>query len=203
MWKVKNVERLTAILFRDFMIRTIAASISCLRSSSTLLRVSFRSGSDSPLAATVWIFTLHESNNNNFELQILNVDCVYVWSLTYDTSKQSHRSHRIRLLAQCPLFLLIVAIAVEQSCPSTTIAMRESNLFPEYRSLAKFPRKSFADGCWTASIHTSGARNKVLLIISINQIICRVFHEEISQPKTLHEKSIIAMKSTVLVIPLF
>jgi hypothetical protein len=40
------------------MIRTIAASISCLRSSSTLLRVSFRSGSDSPLAATVWILTL-------------------------------------------------------------------------------------------------------------------------------------------------
>ena len=38
--------------------RTIAASISCFRSSSTLLLVSFLSGSDSPLAATVWIFTL-------------------------------------------------------------------------------------------------------------------------------------------------
>lgn len=45
---------------RAFIILTIAASISCLRSSSTLPRVSLRSGSDSPLAATVWIFTLQE-----------------------------------------------------------------------------------------------------------------------------------------------
>lgn len=49
---------LTDNFFRDFMIRTIAASISCFRSSSTLLLVSLRSGSDSPLAATVWILTL-------------------------------------------------------------------------------------------------------------------------------------------------
>lgn len=41
------------IRFRAFMIRTMAASISCFRSSSTLLLVSFRSGSDSPLAVTV------------------------------------------------------------------------------------------------------------------------------------------------------
>lgn len=45
--------RLTESRLRDFMILTIAASISCLRSSSTLLRVSRRSGSVSPLAATV------------------------------------------------------------------------------------------------------------------------------------------------------
>lgn len=44
---------LTVIRLRDFMIRTMAASISCFRSSSTLLRVSLRSGSDSPFAATV------------------------------------------------------------------------------------------------------------------------------------------------------
>lgn len=44
---------LTVMRLRDFMIRTIAASISCFRSSSTLLRVSLRSGSDSPFAATV------------------------------------------------------------------------------------------------------------------------------------------------------
>lgn len=49
---------LTANFLRDFMILTIAASISCFLSSSTLLRVSRRSGSVSPLAATVWIFTL-------------------------------------------------------------------------------------------------------------------------------------------------
>lgn len=53
-------EILTAIFFRAFIILTIAASISCFRSSSTLLRVSFRSGSDSPLAATVWILTLQK-----------------------------------------------------------------------------------------------------------------------------------------------
>ena len=38
--------------FRDFIIRTIAASISCLRSSSIFDRVSRRSGSDSPFANT-------------------------------------------------------------------------------------------------------------------------------------------------------
>ncbi len=44
---------LCCIFFLDFMIRTIAASISCFRSSSTFCRVSFLSGSDSPcLAAT-------------------------------------------------------------------------------------------------------------------------------------------------------
>lgn len=48
----------TCIVFLAFIIRTMAASISCFRSSSTLERVSFLSGSDSPLAATVWIFTL-------------------------------------------------------------------------------------------------------------------------------------------------
>lgn len=50
----------TGIRFRAFMIRTIAASISCFRSSSTLLRVSLLSGSDSPFAATVCIFTLNK-----------------------------------------------------------------------------------------------------------------------------------------------
>lgn len=45
------------ILFRAFMIRTMAASISCFLSSSTLLRVSFLSGSDSPLAVTACILT--------------------------------------------------------------------------------------------------------------------------------------------------
>lgn len=44
---------LCCIFFLDFMIRTIAASISCFLSSSTFCRVSFLSGSDSPcLAAT-------------------------------------------------------------------------------------------------------------------------------------------------------
>ena len=44
---------LCCIFFLDFMMRTMAASISCLRSSSTFCRVSFLSGSDSPcLAAT-------------------------------------------------------------------------------------------------------------------------------------------------------
>lgn len=51
----------TGIRFRAFIIRTMAASISCFRSSSTLLRVSLLSGSDSPFAATVWIFTLHKT----------------------------------------------------------------------------------------------------------------------------------------------
>lgn len=58
--------QLTDIRLRDFIIRTIAASISCFLSSSTLLRVSFRSGSDSPLAATVWIFTLKETETKIF-----------------------------------------------------------------------------------------------------------------------------------------
>jgi hypothetical protein len=49
---------LTGIRLRAFIILTIAASISCFRSSSTLFLVSLRSGSDSPFAATVWIFTL-------------------------------------------------------------------------------------------------------------------------------------------------
>lgn len=44
---------LCCIFFLDFMIRTMAASISCFLSSSTFCRVSFLSGSDSPcLAAT-------------------------------------------------------------------------------------------------------------------------------------------------------
>lgn len=44
---------LCCIFFLDFMMRTIAASISCFLSSSTFWRVSFLSGSDSPcLAAT-------------------------------------------------------------------------------------------------------------------------------------------------------
>ena len=38
--------------FLAFMIRTMAASISCFLSSSTLFLVSLRSGSDSPFAAT-------------------------------------------------------------------------------------------------------------------------------------------------------
>lgn len=64
----KNIgEILTAIFFLDFIIRTIAASISCLRSSSTLLRVSLCSGSDSPLAATVWILTLKSQANKRFD----------------------------------------------------------------------------------------------------------------------------------------
>lgn len=49
---------LTGIRLRAFIILTIAASISCFLSSSTLFLVSLRSGSDSPFAATVWIFTL-------------------------------------------------------------------------------------------------------------------------------------------------
>lgn len=44
---------LCCIFFLDFMMRTMAASISCFLSSSTFCRVSLRSGSDSPcLAAT-------------------------------------------------------------------------------------------------------------------------------------------------------
>lgn len=44
---------LCCIFFLDFIIRTIAASISCFLSSSTFCLVSFLSGSDSPcLAAT-------------------------------------------------------------------------------------------------------------------------------------------------------
>lgn len=43
----------TGIRFLSFIMRTIAASISCFLSSSTLLRVSLLSGSDSPFAATV------------------------------------------------------------------------------------------------------------------------------------------------------
>jgi len=57
---IKKFKLRTAIRFRAFIIRTIAASISCFRSSSTLLRVSLLSGSDSPFAATVWIFTLNK-----------------------------------------------------------------------------------------------------------------------------------------------
>jgi len=63
---IKKFKLRTAIRFRAFIIRTIAASISCFRSSSTLLRVSLLSGSDSPFAATVWIFTL------NKEIQIFS-----------------------------------------------------------------------------------------------------------------------------------
>lgn len=44
--------------FRAFIILTIAASISCFLSSSTLLLVSLRSGSDSPFAVTACILTL-------------------------------------------------------------------------------------------------------------------------------------------------
>lgn len=58
-WVTSATKTLCCIFFLDFIIRTIAASISCFLSSSTFCLVSFLSGSDSPcLAATVWILTL-------------------------------------------------------------------------------------------------------------------------------------------------
>lgn len=52
-WLTSATRTLCCIFFLDFMIRTMAASISCFLSSSTFCRVSFLSGSDSPcLAAT-------------------------------------------------------------------------------------------------------------------------------------------------------
>jgi len=60
MMKIGRYDQLTAMRLRAFIMRTIAASISCFRSSSTLPRVSLRSGSDSPLAATVCILTLQQ-----------------------------------------------------------------------------------------------------------------------------------------------
>lgn len=77
---------LTAIFFRAFIILTIAASISCFRSSSTLLRVSFRSGSDSPLAATVWILTLwynYEAWQFDFKICCSKIG-TYLWN--FDTN---------------------------------------------------------------------------------------------------------------------
>lgn len=54
---------LCCIFFLDFIMRTIAASISCFLSSSTFCRVSFLSGSDSPcLAATAEIKGLNLFN---------------------------------------------------------------------------------------------------------------------------------------------
>ncbi len=55
---------LCCMRFRAFIILTMAASISCFLSSSTFVLVSFRSGSDSPFAATVWIFTLNNLDVN-------------------------------------------------------------------------------------------------------------------------------------------
>lgn len=49
------IKRLCSMVFRSFMIRTIAASIWCFLSSSTLSWVCLRSPSDSTRLATVWI----------------------------------------------------------------------------------------------------------------------------------------------------
>lgn len=70
---------LCCIFFLDFIIRTMAASISCFLSSSTFCRVSFLSGSDSPcLAATKkerqkqGIYLKKKSPSSRMEHQIKN-----------------------------------------------------------------------------------------------------------------------------------
>ena len=62
--------------FRDFMMRTIAASISCRRSSSTLFRVSFCSGSVSPYLNMLRKFRfIFHYNTKRFTFKHLNVWC--------------------------------------------------------------------------------------------------------------------------------
>lgn len=178
-----DCKTLTAILFRDFIIRTIAASISCLRSSSTLLRVSLCSGSDSPLAATVWILTLKTNwykkrgikfptFTSRYALNVANVRIK-----TCDISRRIRRWRKIHCLLQCPWFLLFVPKAVGQPCPSIAIAMPESNPFLGCQFLVESLRMSTVDVCWTTSKHTSKKSIQRQALVS-NRMLCSIKWQE-------------------------
>lgn len=142
------------------MILTIAASISCLRSSSTLLRVSRRSGSVSPLAATVCILTLR--GKFEYYFKILEIK---IWYFTCEVLRRIRRWRWIRLKGRFPLSSAFEEANVAAVYPSRVIEVHGLNPFQGCRTLAESLRKSFAHGCWRASERTSVASQKVFFFI--------------------------------------
>lgn len=130
---------LCCIRFLAFIILTMAASISCFLSSSTLLLVSLRSGSDSPFAATVmkyWQATwrLGPIVRNKQPEWTRNEMSNPSGSWLCATLMWMHHLHWTRGCAQSPSLWASWRVFVEQLCPWLATARHVQGLFLEYLS---------------------------------------------------------------------